>query len=403
MDELLLNVPDSALNALYFTLDALSQSLIDDVTLTQGALALSLLLGFVVARDRRLLRRRSSQQTAPQATSVPLQKTVALPVALDTLSDRLVVSRRGLLGKLKELFGQQTKFDQEVREDLEELLISSDVGVQTTERLIAHLEKTLGGQDAVTFNDVQSELYRNVLGLLQKVELSVDEFISRKSISSPRIIMMIGVNGAGKTTTSAKLAKKLSEQGERVLLVAADTFRAAAVEQLKEWGKRLDVPVFSSSDTNSKPSAVVYQALEQARQENVDVVLIDTAGRLHNRKNLMQEIEGIRNAVQKQMGRPIDETVLVLDGTSGQNALIQAREFHAVAPLTGLIITKLDGTPKGGVVVAVANELAIPLLYIGVGEKVADLRHFRADEFAEALLSTTKVEPAHAQRVAQMI
>jgi fused signal recognition particle receptor len=198
--------------------------------------------------------------------------------------------------------------------------------------------------------------------------------------------MMIGVNGAGKTTTSAKLAKKLSDEGKKVLLVAGDTFRAAAVAQLQEWGRRLSVPVFAGEE-NAKPSAVVYQALEQAIQDDTEIVLIDTAGRLHNRKNLMDEMKGMSNAVKKQLGRDADEVLLVLDGTSGQNALTQAREFNSIVPLTGTIITKLDGTPKGGVVVAIADELTIPLLYIGVGEKVTDLRIFKSEEFVDALLT----------------
>lgn len=207
----------------------------------------------------------------------------------------------------------------------------------------------------------------------------------RRKESGPMVVLVVGVNGVGKTTTVAKLANQWNEQGARVLLVAADTYRAAAVEQLRDWGTRIGVEVVSGG-TDAKPAAVVFDAMAKGKAENFDVVLIDTAGRLHTRSNLMQELEGVLNVIRKHQSDAPHETILVVDGTTGQNALAQATEFNAAAPLTGLIVTKLDGTPKGGIVVAIRRELGIPVRYIGVGESSADLREFDAAEFVEALL-----------------
>jgi fused signal recognition particle receptor len=203
---------------------------------------------------------------------------------------------------------------------------------------------------------------------------------------SPQVILVVGVNGVGKTTTVAKLAARYSKQGKRVMVIAADTFRAAAVQQLEEWSKRVGFTLVKGAE-NAKPGAVVFDGMAAAKDGSVDVVLIDTAGRLHTKSNLMQELEGVRNSIRKHVPDAPHETILVLDGVSGQNALAQAREFNGAVQLTGIVVTKLDGTPKGGILIAISQELKIPVLYVGVGEKAEDLIPFDADQFVDALLS----------------
>jgi fused signal recognition particle receptor len=204
------------------------------------------------------------------------------------------------------------------------------------------------------------------------------------------IVLVVGVNGVGKTTTTAKLAARWKNEGKKVLLVAADTFRAAAVQQLQEWGRRLDVTVISGAE-NAKPSTVVFDGMAAAKSSGADVVVIDTAGRLHTKSNLMQELEGVRNTILKHFPEGPDETLLVLDGVSGQNALHQAREFNAAVTLSGVVVTKLDGTPKGGIVVAIARELKLPVAYVGVGEKAEDLLPFSVEEFVEGLFDESEM------------
>jgi fused signal recognition particle receptor len=200
------------------------------------------------------------------------------------------------------------------------------------------------------------------------------------------VILVVGVNGVGKTTTVAKLATRYEAQGKKVLAVAADTFRAAAVQQLKEWGSRKGFEVYAGAE-NAKPAAVVFDGMVAAKEKGADVVLIDTAGRLHTKSNLMQELEGVRNSIRRHIPDAPHETILVVDGVSGQNALMQARDFNASTPLTGLVVTKLDGTPKGGIIVAISQELKIPVVYVGVGEKAEDLLPFSPDEFVDGLFS----------------
>ena len=205
-------------------------------------------------------------------------------------------------------------------------------------------------------------------------------------VESPLVVLVVGVNGVGKTTTVAKLATRYQSQGKKVLAVAADTFRAAAVQQLQEWGSRKSFEVYAGAE-NAKPAAVVFDGMIAAKEKGVDVVLIDTAGRLHTKSNLMQELEGVRNSIRRHIPDAPHETILVVDGISGQNALMQARDFNASTPLTGLVVTKLDGTPKGGIIVAISQELKIPVMYVGVGEKAEDLLPFSADEFVEGLFA----------------
>jgi fused signal recognition particle receptor len=244
------------------------------------------------------------------------------------------------------------------------------------------LESVRSAHAGASSDEVVGIMKGEILGILKHAQQGVSAGIALSA--SPTVIMIVGVNGAGKTTTTAKLAAQFKAQGKRVLLVAADTFRAGAVQQLQVWGQRLDLPVVTGAD-NAKPSGVVFEALE--RRHEADVILIDTAGRLQTKKNLMDELSGVSRVIKKAIPEGPHETLLVLDGTSGQNGLSQARLFHEAVALTGLIVTKLDGTPKGGVVVAVSKELGVPIRYIGVGESVADLRPFDAEEFVDALLA----------------
>lgn len=310
----------------------------------------------------------------------------------EPLKNRLQKTRTGLLQKLKGLFSSAPRLNQEMLEELEYLLIGSDIGVATSKAIINELQTQLAQGDVIT----DKEVFDKLKSLVRKVfpeshsepleELEGDR-------NSPYIILVVGVNGVGKTTTCAKLASRLTERGLRVLLVAADTFRAAAVSQLEEWAQRISVPVVRGAE-NAKPQSVVFDGMKEALTNSYDVVIIDTAGRLQSKANLMQELEGIRNAVTKHFSEGPQESLLVLDGSTGQNAISQAKEFHQATPLTGLIITKLDGTPKGGAVVAIQSELGIPVRYIGVGESAADLRPFDPQAFVEAIFTSTADEPA---------
>ena len=298
----------------------------------------------------------------------------------EALSKKLVKTRSGLFSKIKGIFTSKASLDEESIEELRAILVGSDVGVATSEKLISELQEELGKGKEVS-RDIAVNLLRSKLKEL--LATSGDLELS-SSGSGPMVVMMLGVNGVGKTTTTAKLAAQCKEKGMSVMMAAADTFRAAAVSQLKEWGDRLDIPVVSGPE-NAKPSTVVFDAAKKAQEEKVDLLLIDTAGRLHTKSNLMQELEGVRNVLAKQIEGAPQENILVVDGSTGQNALSQAKEFNQSVPLSGLIVTKLDGTPKGGIVAAIKDELDIPVRYIGVGESAADLRVFNADDFVDAL------------------
>ena len=316
-------------------------------------------------------------------SEIAAQATVAL--GSEALSDKLSKTRQGIFGKIKGLFADRNDFSVEDIEDIEELLITADLGVVTSTKLIDSAKdyfKTSGGvtQDAL-LGHIRDQL-KEQLTFNQQLEYPIDPTSSKEK---PKVILVIGVNGVGKTTSVAKLASRWQADKHNVIMAAADTFRAAAVDQLKEWGQRLDVPVVTGAE-NAKPATVVYDAIDRAVSDSADVLLVDTAGRLHNKANLMQELEGIKNVIQKKLGREPDETILVVDGATGQNALTQAKEFNAIAPLTGIIVTKLDGTAKGGIVVAIKSELDIPIRYIGVGEAAEDLRLFNSQEFAEAIV-----------------
>ncbi|MDD7473980.1 MAG: signal recognition particle-docking protein FtsY [Bdellovibrionota bacterium] len=298
-----------------------------------------------------------------------------------SLYGRLRKSREGFLSKINDIFSGNSDRES-ILNDLEELLISSDVGAETSMFLCNELKDE--------FKTINNENKQEVIGSLKNKIIDIlgdDEEI--KFSSDTKVIMVVGVNGVGKTTTIAKLADKWIKQGKKVLLVAGDTFRAAASEQLAFWAQKVGADIVKGKE-GDKPSTVVFDAMKKVKEQAFDVVIIDTAGRLHNKSNLMQELSGIQNAVTKNINRDIDEVILVVDGTSGQNALMQAKEFNNVVTLTGLIITKLDGTPKGGILIAIKRELKTPVYYVGIGEGSEDLINFNAKDFASALLDATR-------------
>jgi len=274
------------------------------------------------------------------------------------------------------------EIDEGVLEELESLLVMADVGVDTTEQIIADLQKSLARKELKDIEALRKGLHRSLLGILEPVSVPL-EISSQKG---PFVILMVGVNGAGKTTTIGKLANRFKEQGLSVMLAAGDTFRAAAVEQLQAWGERNDVPVISQQP-GADPAAVVFDAMDAARARNVDVLLADTAGRLQNQQGLMDELEKIKRIINRRDDSAPHEVMLVLDASQGQNALVQAQKFHEVLGLTGITVTKLDGSAKGGILLAIANQLQVPLRFIGIGESLGDMQPFSAEEFVNALLA----------------
>ncbi|MDX2410997.1 MAG: signal recognition particle-docking protein FtsY [Woeseiaceae bacterium] len=275
------------------------------------------------------------------------------------------------------------EIDEEVLEELESLLVMADVGVDTTEQIIGDLQKSLARKELKDVDALRKGLHRSLLGILEPVALPLEITVQ----DGPFVILMVGVNGAGKTTTIGKLANRFKEQGLSVMLAAGDTFRAAAVEQLQAWGERNDVPVVSQQP-GADPAAVVFDAWDAARARNIDVLLADTAGRLQNQQGLMDELEKIKRIISRRDNTAPHEVMLVLDASQGQNALVQAQKFHEVLGLTGITVTKLDGSAKGGILLAIANQLKIPLRFIGIGESLEDMQPFSAEEFVSALLDS---------------
>ncbi len=297
---------------------------------------------------------------------------------INRLKKGLGQTRKGIRRSLMRLMGRG--LDPEVLEEVEASLLGADIGVRTVDRLIERLRVT-GERDP---QESIQELKQAIVDMLASVESkSIDELI--RTGPKPFVILAVGVNGVGKTTSMAKLAGRLRKQGLTPLLVAADTFRAAAIEQLEVWGKRVGADVIKHRQ-GADPSAVVFDGLAAAKARGVDVMLIDTAGRLHTKVNLMDELKKMKRMLDRECPGAPHEVLLTLDGTIGQNAVAQAKQFHAALGVTGLVLTKLDGTAKGGVVVAIAEELAIPVRLIGIGEKEEDLQDFHAQAFAEALL-----------------
>ena len=275
------------------------------------------------------------------------------------------------------------KIDEESLEELESMLVMADVGIETTTRIIGDLEKSLARRELTDLDSLRNGLRRSLIGILEPVERPLEIGTDHQ----PYVILMVGVNGAGKTTTIGKLARRFQDQGLSVMLAAGDTFRAAAVEQLQVWGQRNDVPVIAQQ-SGADPAAVIYDAWEAAKARNTDVLLADTAGRLQNQQGLMDELAKIKRVIARRDDSAPHEVMLVLDASQGQNALVQAQKFHEALTLTGITVTKLDGSAKGGILLAIANELQVPVRFIGIGESAEDMQPFIAEEFADALLSS---------------
>lgn len=294
------------------------------------------------------------------------------------LKTGLTKTRDGLTDKINEVLKIAITIDEDLYEELEEILITSDVGMDTTIDIIERLRTKIRKEKINDPQEVKPALKAVIRDILLEGSYEDDE-------AEKRVMLVIGVNGVGKTTSIGKIAAKNKADGKKVLLAAADTFRAAAIDQLEVWSKRADVDIVKHQE-GSDPAAVVFDAIEATKARNVDLLICDTAGRLHNKKNLMNELEKINRVIDRELDGYKKETLLVLDATTGQNAVIQAKQFMEVCPIDGIILTKLDGTAKGGVVISIKQSLNIPVRYIGVGEGVEDLQKFDAESFAEALI-----------------
>jgi fused signal recognition particle receptor len=302
----------------------------------------------------------------------------------ESLDKGLENTKTSFFSKLgKALVGKST-VDDEVLDNLEDILVSSDVGVNTTLKIIERIQQRVAKDKYVGTSELNKILRDEIGALLSENNVNSNSDFETPADKKPYVIMVVGVNGVGKTTTIGKLAAQFKKNGKSVLLGAADTFRAAAVDQLKLWGERVGVPVIAKG-MNTDPSAVAFDAVKEGADRNVDVVIIDTAGRLHTKVNLMAELTKIKRVMQKVIPEAPHEVLLVLDGSTGQNAMIQAQEFTKATDVTALAITKLDGTAKGGVVIGISDEFKIPVKYIGVGEKIEDLQTFNKAEFVDSL------------------
>ena len=296
-----------------------------------------------------------------------------------SLKEKLFKSREGLFGTLKSFILGRNVIDAEMYEELEDILVQSDIGMDMTIKIVAALEKEVKKRGIKDPKEVYPVLKEVMEGFLIKENNEI--YIEDGKLN---VILVVGVNGVGKTTTIGKLASKYVKEGKKVILGAGDTFRAAAIEQLEEWANRSGAEIVKSTQ-GSDPGAVVFDTLEAAQARKADIAIIDTAGRLHNKNNLMKELEKIHNIIKKKLGDQKYESILVIDGTTGQNALSQAKVFNEVTDLTGFIITKLDGTAKGGIVFSISEELKKPIKFIGVGEKIEDLRKYDAKEYIQAI------------------
>ena len=297
----------------------------------------------------------------------------------DKIKAGLAKTRDALSDSWNDLFSGDTEIDDDFYDELEECLILADLGVETAGKATAALRKAVREQHITQAEEAKAAL-RKILAEMVSVgspELNLS--------TTPSVILVIGVNGVGKTTTIGKIAKQLCDQGKKVLLVAGDTFRAAAADQLEIWAERSGADIVRQHE-GADPASVVYDGIQSAKTRDVDVIIVDTAGRLHNKQNLMNELNKISRIVERELPNAAREVLLVLDGTTGQNGLIQAKQFKEIAGVTALAVTKLDGTAKGGIVIAVANTLQIPVKFIGVGEKAEDLMPFVAEDFVNALL-----------------
>jgi len=294
------------------------------------------------------------------------------------LAEGLSKTRNNIMNSVSNIFTGHDIIDDDFYEELEETLIMADLGISTTTSVIENLKAKVKELKIKDPADCKKHLMDSLKEQMQ-VKSDAYDFENKKSV-----VLMIGVNGVGKTTSVGKLASQLKNSGKKVLVAAADTFRAGAIEQLTEWARRSDVELIAQKE-GSDPAAVVFDAVNAAKARNVDVLICDTAGRLHNKKNLMDELNKIYRIIGKEYPEAAIETLVVVDGTTGQNAKEQARQFSEAAPVNGIVLTKLDGTAKGGIAIAIESELSIPVKYIGIGEKIDDLQKFDADQFVEAL------------------
>ncbi len=302
----------------------------------------------------------------------------------DKLDEGLSKTKETVFSKIAKLIVGKSKVDDEVLDNLEEVLISSDVGVNTTIKIIKRIEDRIAKDKFINTSELNTVLKEEISALLE--EDSTKNIFESTEIPKPYVIMVVGVNGVGKTTTIGKLANKFKQAGKNVIIGAADTFRAAAVDQLTIWAQRVDVPIVKQG-MGSDPASVAYDTLNSALNKGADIVIIDTAGRLHNKINLMNELTKIKNVMKKLIPDAPHEILLVLDGSTGQNAFEQAKQFTSATDVNALAITKLDGTAKGGVVIGISDQFKIPVKYIGIGEKVDDLQIFDKKEFVESLFA----------------
>ncbi len=295
----------------------------------------------------------------------------------DKLKNGLFKTKSAIVGKIDSIFKHFTSVDEDLFDELEELLISADVGVSTTEEVLDELRETVKENKIKEPEEVKTELFAILRRLIGEHEpLRLD--------TKPSVILVIGVNGVGKTTSIGKMSAELKSQGKKVVVAAADTFRAAAAEQLSVWCDRAGVDIVKQA-AGADPASVVFDAIGAVKSRKADVLIIDTAGRLHNKKNLMDELAKIDRVIGRELPEAAKETLLVLDATTGQNAVMQAKEFKEASKITGLVLTKLDGTAKGGIILSIKKELGIPVKFIGVGEQIDDMKPFDAEEFAKAL------------------
>ena len=297
------------------------------------------------------------------------------------LVEGLAKTRNNIVSGIDSIFSGFSAIDDDFYEEIEETLIMGDLGIETTMSIVENLRRQVKERGIKEPEECKELLIESIKAQMDLGE-NAYEFENRTSV-----VLVIGVNGVGKTTSVGKLAGQLKDSGRKVVLAAADTFRAAAIEQLTEWANRAGVDIIAQQE-GSDPAAVIYDAVNAAKSRNADVLICDTAGRLHNKKNLMEELKKINRIIDREYPGAYRETLVVLDGTTGQNALAQARQFMEVAQVTGIILTKLDGTAKGGIAVAIQSELGIPVKYIGIGEKIDDLQKFNADDFVNALFRT---------------
>jgi fused signal recognition particle receptor len=326
------------------------------------------------------------QQTTPQPTTnskMSFFKKIFSSEKKETLDKGLEKSKTSFFGKLSKAVAGKSKVDDDVLDNLEEVLVSSDVGVNTTLKVIERIEARVSKDKYLGTDELNTILREEIAGLLSETNSGEDIEFSIPKDKKPYVIMVVGVNGVGKTTTIGKLAYQFKKQGLKVVLGAADTFRAAAIDQLQVWADRVGVPLVKQS-MGSDPASVAFDTLKSAVTQNADVVIIDTAGRLHNKVNLMNELTKVKRVMQKVVENTPNDVLLVLDGSTGQNAFEQAKQFTVATEVTSLAITKLDGTAKGGVVIGISDQFKIPVKYIGVGEGIEDLQVFNKYEFVDS-------------------